>query len=251
VPYGTDDDASCGHVAGMTIVHRLRALASMAGGDRCDALDDELRRHPRLGRHLLEASDPHAVATALLEIVALLGVESRAHSWRLAKRMALLAAHAGVSRHEEEQWVFGAMLHDVGKLAVPAAILDSAVALDPLGLDRVRMHASLGHAAVFGIEGLGGAAELVLAHHEYWDGSGYPQGLAGEGIPLAARAFAVVDSYDAMVRVDRSFRVGVEHRLALDELHELAGHKYDPDIVTLVDALTPAWLDIGSRHPDT
>lgn len=203
-----------------------------------------------LARHLLEANVPSGISHALLELMALLDVETRAHSERLTARMQLLGEALGVDGDERAQWAWGAMLHDVGKVAVPASILQSPLALDPLQLDRIRMHCSLGHAIVFGIAALRPAAELVLSHHEYWDGSGYPRGLARERIPLGARAFAVIDSYDAMVRTDRAFRVGVEHERAMGELRGLMGIKYDPEVVRAVEQVGEAWCAIGAQHPD-
>lgn len=234
-----------------TIAHRLRSIASIAGQTRLDALDEFLRTRPSLSRALIEGHDPGAIAETVVYILAELGVETEAHSWRLAARMRLLARRLGLSDDEIQQCALGALLHDVGKIAVGDDILQASRILDPRELDLIQMHSSLGHAVVFGIPTLRGAAELVLAHHEYWDGTGYPCGLSGTDIPLAARMFTIVDSYDAMVRVDRGFRVSVGHRAACDEIESLAGKKYDPDIVAVFSALSEGpWLDVGMAYPD-
>ena len=223
-----------------TIAHRLRCIASIAGPERLLAYDELLRTRPAYTRPLIEGSDPVAIADALVHILADLEVETEAHSWRLAARMRLLGRRMGASEEEVREHALGALVHDVGKISVPDSILHAARILDPRELDLIMMHASLGHAVLFGIAGLRSAASMVLAHHEYWDGTGYPNGLRGESIPLAARMFTIVDSYDAMVRTDREFRVGVSHRAACEEICKLAGKKYDPQIVEVFTQVSRA-----------
>jgi response regulator RpfG family c-di-GMP phosphodiesterase len=91
----------------------------------------------------------------------------------------MLGAAAGLAAHELDTLMLGAQLHDIGKLGVGADVLGNADALTATELDWIRMHGSLGHAVLAGVGGLGGARELVLCHHEYWDGTGYPEGRRG------------------------------------------------------------------------
>ena len=234
-----------------TIAHRLRCIASIAGAERLRAFDQLLRTSPSLARPLIEGTDPMAIAEAQVHILDALGVETAAHSWRMAARMRLLGRRMGLAEDEVVECALGALCHDVGKISVPDAILHAPRILDPRELDLIKMHSSLGHAVLFGLPGLTGAASMVLAHHEYWDGSGYPNGLRGQSIPLAARMFTIVDSYDAMVRIDREFRVGVSHRAACEEIRALTGKKYDPEIAEVFHQVSEGpWLDIGWAYPD-
>jgi HD-GYP domain-containing protein (c-di-GMP phosphodiesterase class II) len=230
----------------MTILHRLRSIASIGGREQ--DLAAILRGTPRLVRPLLELSDPYRVAEACAALTDELGVESMGHARRLEAHMVMLGEALGL---ETRSLACGALLHDVGKIAVPRHILDSADTLAPTDLDLIRMHSDLGHAILFGIESLREAALLVRHHHEYWDGSGYPDGIARDRIPLGARIFAIADSFDAMVRVDRPFRAGVEGREAWGEIESLAGEKYDPRIVALVrdEIGLERFLEVGALYP--
>jgi response regulator RpfG family c-di-GMP phosphodiesterase len=112
-------------------------------------------------------------------------------------------------------------------------------------LDWIRMHSSLGHAVLAGVAGLEAARELVLCHHEYWDGSGYPEGRRGAQIPHAARIFALVDSYEAIVRDDVGYRARRDHDAAYDEIVELAGVRYDPELVAIFRGIDRAtWCGV-------
>lgn len=125
---------------------------------------------------------------------------------------------------------YGFFLHDIGKVGIPEHILCKQGPLDDHEWDVMRMHPVIGAQIVAPISFLSGAVELIRHHHERFDGSGYPGGLRGEEIPLAARVFAVVDSFDAMTS-ERPYRgpMGVER--ALTEIQGGAGTQFDPEIV--------------------
>ena len=221
------------------LVHRLRRLAQMAGDDRRVALEDALRADARAGRALLEQHDARDVAAALMRLCAALGFESLAHAHRLVAWCRLLGAAAGLDARALDELALGAQVHDVGKLAVSAAVLGTADALTATELDWIRMHGSLGHALLAGVAGLGPARELVLCHHEYWNGSGYPEGRCGDAIPRAARIFGLCDSYEAIVRDDVAYRASRDHAAARAELCELAGVRYDPELVAVWRTIDP------------
>jgi len=125
---------------------------------------------------------------------------------------------------------YGFFLHDIGKVGVPEHILCKEGPLSGDEWDVMRRHPSVGAQIVTPIAFLSEAVELIRHHHERFDGSGYPDGLRGDGIPLSARVFSVADSFDAMTS-DRPYRgsIGVERALA--ELHGGAGSQFDPGVV--------------------
>ena len=124
----------------------------------------------------------------------------------------------------------GFLLHDVGKLAVPDAILNKPGRLDPDELAVMRSHADAGAKILDGVPGLGRGLDIVRHHHERWDGQGYPAGLAGEEIPLWARIFSVIDTLDAMTS-DRPYAERRPLDEALAEIEANAGSQFDPAVV--------------------
>ena len=229
------------------LVHRLRRVAQMAGDARRTSLEDAIRSDARGGRALLEQRDPREVAVALMRLCAALGFESLGHAQRLVGWCRLLGSAAGLDARALDMLVLGAQVHDIGKLGVAAEVLGDDDALTATELDWIRMHSSLGHTILAGVRGLEDARELVLCHHEYWDGSGYPEGRRGHAIPRAARLFGLVDSYEAIVRDDVGYRAGRDHDAARDEICELAGVRYDPELVAIFAGLDPvAWRELAA-----
>ena len=125
---------------------------------------------------------------------------------------------------------FGSLLHDIGKIGVPDAILRKPAKLSDEEWVRMREHPLHGQKILRGIEFLEGASRVVAQHHERWDGSGYPLGLRGEEIDLNARIFAVADAFDAITS-DRVYRAGRSYDEALAELDGHAGLQFDPRVV--------------------
>ena len=125
---------------------------------------------------------------------------------------------------------FGFLLHDVGKVAIPDAILYKPGPLDPAERALMSRHPVVGAEIVHGIEFLAEAADVVRFHHERWDGAGYPDGLAGEDIPLAARVFAVADVLDALT-TDRPYRSAKSLRYARGMVKAESGQHFDPRVI--------------------
>ncbi len=123
-----------------------------------------------------------------------------------------------------------ALLHDVGKIAIPDKILRLPGALSPEQFEMIKQHAPLGASIVASVPGLEATIDAVRHHHEAWDGSGYPDNLAGENIPFTARLLAIADSYSAMT-TDRPYRKGLSHANALHILQEGSGKQWDPALV--------------------
>ncbi|MEA2498030.1 MAG: hypothetical protein QOH26_435 [Actinomycetota bacterium] len=131
---------------------------------------------------------------------------------------------------KNEEVSFGFMLHDVGKIGTPDAILQKPGPLDDREWVVMRQHPEMGVKIVEPIGFSRTATDIILGHHERWDGNGYPHHLQGEEIPLTARTFAVADAYDAMTS-DRPYRPAMDAGDALDAIKEVSGTMYDPDIV--------------------
>ena len=153
-----------------------------------------------------------------------------AHLFRVRDYCTLLAREMGVPEARMRDVQLGAMLHDIGKYRVPDAILTKPGPLDEEEWVVMRQHPSFGGEFVHRIPFLEGASEIILNHHEKYDGTGYPQGLKGEQIPLSARIFAVVDAYDAIVS-ERCYKAAQTSARAIAELRRCAGTQFDPRVV--------------------
>jgi ribonuclease P protein subunit RPR2 len=152
------------------------------------------------------------------------------HAERVAAYGMEIARSSGSQLASDPQAEFGFLLHDVGKVAVPDAILFKP---EPLGQEERRLmeqHPVIGWRILRDIDFLGVAKEVVRHHHERWDGGGYPDGLAGEAIPFAARVFAVADTLDALT-TDRPYRAALGFAPSRAIIHRNAGTQFDPEIV--------------------
>lgn len=156
--------------------------------------------------------------------------ETEGHSLRVADLSAQIARKMGFTPEEVMQLRRGALLHDLGKLAIPERILHKTSELSPEEWDLFRKHPQIAYDMLVSIEYLRPSLTIPLYHHEKWDGSGYPFGLQGEQIPLAARIFAVVDVFDALTS-DRPYRPAWSKSAALEYIREQAGKHFDPKVV--------------------
>ncbi|NJN17773.1 MAG: response regulator [Oscillochloris sp.] len=158
--------------------------------------------------------------------------ETEGHSRRVTEMTLRLAHLFGISGPELEQIRRGALLHDIGKMGIPDSILLKPGPLDDEEWTVMRRHPNLAYMLLKPIRYLHQALEIPLHHHERWDGSGYPRGLAGDAIPLAARLFAVVDVWDALSN-DRPYRAALPPHQVRRHLSELAGTHLDPRVVAV------------------
>jgi AhpD family alkylhydroperoxidase len=156
--------------------------------------------------------------------------ETGLHSKRVACHTLVLARRFSAEPQVLRQVYWGALLHDIGKIGIPDRILLKAAPLTPEEWQVMRSHPEIGHRIVAATPGMAQAAEIVLAHEERFDGSGYPRGLAGTAIPLWARLFAVIDTLDAMAS-DRPYRKALSYDDAKAEISRLAGTQFDPQAV--------------------
>jgi putative two-component system response regulator len=178
--------------------------------------------------------------------------ETGMHILRMSHYTQILALAAGYSEQAAEDLLHAAPMHDVGKIGIPDAILLKPGKLDADEWAIMQQHAAMG-AEIIGQHETGVlrlAAEIAWCHHEKWDGSGYPQGLAGEDIPLSARIVALADVFDALTS-ERPYKKAwsVEDTVAL--IQEQSGRHFDPALVELLPQCLPKMLEIRERWPDS
>jgi HD-GYP domain-containing protein (c-di-GMP phosphodiesterase class II) len=137
-----------------------------------------------------------------------------------------------------------AFLHDIGKMAIPDGILRKPGPLDDAEKEIMRRHCQIGYDMLIRIPFLRDAAEIVLAHQEFFNGTGYPRGLKEEQIPLGARIFTVADSLDAMIS-DRPYRKALPMNHAREEIRRCAGTQFDPKVVDVFLSIPDQhWIDL-------
>jgi putative two-component system response regulator len=173
-----------------------------------------------------------------------------------------LRDHPRFAEHLDEQSIElmfkSAPLHDIGKVGIPDHILLKPGRFEPGEFDIMKTHAQLGYQALVHAEELLGAPvpflriakEIALCHHEKWDGSGYPQGLVGEAIPVSARLMAVADVYDAVIS-RRVYKTEMPHTTAATIIHDGCGRHFDPDVVAAFRSLENEFQHIANHYADS
>lgn len=187
-----------------------------------------------------------AYTGTLESLVAALDVrdqETRGHSSRVANHSLDIARMLGMKEEHELATIYrGALMHDVGKIGVPDAILLKPDKLTEEEWEFMRRHPAMGYRILAQVPYLRPTAKIVLAHHERWDGDGYPRRLKGENIPLGARIFAICDTYDAIIS-DRPYRQGQTPDAAMQEILRCGGSQFDPMVVEAFEAAFPRWRE--------
>jgi putative nucleotidyltransferase with HDIG domain len=207
------------------------------------ALQDRLRnRRAAVAAALAEAQDtPEDALEGLMAILQLHERDGRGHATRVAALAVAMADEIGFDDEALTVLEHGALLHDIGKLDMPASILSKPAPLDEYEWRVMRTHPQVGYDLLRNQPRFADAAEIVLAHHEAYDGSGYPRGLRNTRIPLGARILAVADAYDSMTH-PHTQRPPMPPALAVEEIERCRGRQFDPDCVqslgaVLVDAM--------------
>ena len=173
---------------------------------------------------------------ALARLVEVRDSYTASHTDDVAEIATRIALHLGLSAAEARMVGLVGRLHDVGKVGVPDAILRKPSALTPEEWQVMKQHSAIGADVVGRVPALRGIASSIRGHHERWDGSGYPDGLQGEAIPLGARIIAVADAYSAMT-TDRPYRKALDTTGARSELQRYAGAQFDPRIVEALEVV--------------
>ena len=181
---------------------------------------------------------------ALVQALDLRDTETQGHSLRVVEFTAEIALSLGIIEPELTEIRRGALLHDVGKIGIPDAILRKPAKLTPEEWEVMRTHPELGYQMLAGIRFLERPRDIVICHQERFDGTGYPRGLRGEQIPLGARIFAVADTFDAMTST-RPYRSGLPYEVARKEIVDWSGRQFDPRVVEAFLRITPdRWIEI-------
>lgn len=189
-------------------------------------------------RKTREVLESHiSMMEALGRAIARRDSDTGAHNYRVAWIAATLAEAVGLHGSRMQELIAGSFLHDVGKIGVPDAILLKPGRLDADEMAVMRTHVSMGEDIVTGAGWLDGGKAVVAGHHEKWDGTGYPRGLAGEDIPLVARIFALADVFDALC-ARRPYKEPMPLETAMQVLTEGAGKHFDPHLVKVFEGLS-------------
>lgn len=187
---------------------------------------------------------------ALGDALDLKDAETEGHSKRVTAFTIAIARAMNLAPEKIRVIARGAFLHDVGKMAIPDAILRKPGALTKGEILVMREHSYRGYQMLRKIPFLAEAAEIVYAHQEYWDGSGYPRGLKGEQIPLGARIFALADTLDAITS-DRPYRAAQPFAAAREEILRWSGRQFDPDVVrTFIGMPETIWEELRKEIND-
>lgn len=184
---------------------------------------------------------------ALMEALDARDSETQGHSRRVAEYTTLVARHLGIEEPELTQFRWGALLHDVGKIGIPDAILRKPGPLTEEEWCIMRQHPAMGAKILGSVKFLDTAVPIVASHQERYDGTGYPKGLKGDEIPLGARIFTVVDCLDAMM-MNRPYRQGTTYERVRNELLRHSGTQFDPKVVeTFLTIPSEEWDAINER----
>jgi response regulator RpfG family c-di-GMP phosphodiesterase len=226
-------------------------------------IERNLRRHQlwmeEQKRYLCKLNEAYSdMLEALLSALEIREKEIEGHCERVTSFTMILAEAMGVPHQQYPDLERGALLHDVGKIGIPDKILFKPGPLNAAEWEIMRQHPVIGYRMCTKVRSLQKAAEeIVLCHHEQWDGSGYPQGLRGEEIPLGARIFALADALDAMTS-DRPYRAALSLEEASAELERCAGKQFDPQVVKAFFSIPASvWevlienLKLTARPPST
>jgi diguanylate cyclase (GGDEF)-like protein/putative nucleotidyltransferase with HDIG domain len=228
---------------------RERAESCRRQGRSRDALQFLNRAHRiftqlRARRHIADVhlriddleADFEAVARRWGESIEAKDQYTQGHCVRVADLSCLLASQVGFGERDLAWFRIGALLHDVGKLVIPADVLNKADRLTEDEWALMRRHPSAGVEMLGDIDFPWDVRPMIESHHERWDGSGYPHGLSGESIPLTARVLAIADVYDALTTA-RSYKPAVPHDAALELMRRDAGFAFDPAIFPVFEEI--------------
>ena len=177
-----------------------------------------------------QASHYQSVIDVLCSALDLRDSVTIGHSKKVSQLASVLAWQMGLRKEDVRLVEKAVILHDIGKMGLDQDVLSNSGALTDLEWAEMKRHPELGHRILSEIHILKDAAEIVLSHHERFDGQGYPHGLAGEEIPLGARIFAVVDAYAAMT-TNKPYRKLMRHEMAVKEIVRNSLTQFDPEVV--------------------
>lgn len=223
--------------------------AKQRGKNRCFVFEEEHQRFYKATQHVapLLYDDDIGAIEALGAVIDAREAHRSGHSKAVMEAATALGAKMGLSVEELANLRVAALLHDIGNVATPPALMGKPGPLDPQELSCVEDHAGLGSRVLRKVQQMAAIVPGVKHHHERFDGSGYPNGLAGENIPLLARIIAIADAFDAMTN-SRSYREPMPAEKALQEISNCAGTQFDPE---LVEKFVEAMKDCADEPSET
>jgi len=204
-----------------------------------EAFEEIYRRLEQFTRSLEQSGgrDENGVPPAVVETVTSLAFAvdakdqyTQGHSQKVSGYAALLAKALGLPDHEVEEIRLAALLHDIGKVGIPEPILNKAGSLDASEWETMKTHTALGAKILDPLRGMARMQEMIRHHHEFFDGTGYPDQLEGESIPFGARVIAIADAYDTITS-ERTYKKARTPEAALRELERCAASQFDPEIL--------------------
>ena len=203
-----------------------------------------IRSGIRMRKAILGMESAHAVVAALANAVEAKDAKTEQHCQRLATMSGMLAQAADVDPEDQEAIVYGALLHDIGKIGIPEAILQKPGPLSDEEWEVVRRHPEIGEQICRPLSLSERYTPIIRHHHERWDGAGYPNHLMGVAIPLGSRIVALADAFDAMTQ-DRPYRLAMPIEAAIEELRAGAGRQFDPELARLFVGIIEAEAAAG------
>jgi diguanylate cyclase (GGDEF)-like protein/putative nucleotidyltransferase with HDIG domain len=182
-------------------------------------------------RKLLESpSNRSATINAIVKTLYEKNSREEAHSKRVSKLSSAIGQAMGLKESEIDKIKTAGLLHDIGKITISNEVLEKRGPLEAVEWEEIKHHPETAYRILCGVAEMADLAETVRQHHERWDGKGYPRGLSGEEITLAARIICVADSFDAMTS-ERPYRSGMPVQEAREELRRQTGTQFDPEVV--------------------
>jgi putative two-component system response regulator len=217
--------------------HRRRGIEAGADDFLTKPIDHvtlraRIRTQLRLKRLIDQLERTENVIFMLAQAVEAKDPYTEGHLQRISSYAEQMAHACGLSQGEVTQVRYGGILHDIGKIGVNDTILLKPGSLTSDEYEQIKQHPSIGAGIIGQMRFAPEVAPIIRGHHEYWNGHGYPDGLAGEAIPLGARIIAIVDSFDAMT-TNRPYRQAMEIQPALAELASAAGTQFDPALLAV------------------
>jgi diguanylate cyclase (GGDEF)-like protein/PAS domain S-box-containing protein len=187
--------------------------------------EEKMYRHKLLESRSAKSNIIASLEETLLER----SYETKEHTTRMKEIALMFGKDSGLPENELDELSLLATLHDIGKIAIKDSILGKSGKLTEDEWQEMKKHPEIGYRIAQSTKELCHISDYILGHHERWDGSGYPQGLAGKAIPKLARIISIIDSYDAMTS-SRSYKDGISHRDAIEEIESCSGTQFDPEL---------------------
>ena len=218
--------------------HAFMINLSIGYSTKCEKLMDfvqvEKEAEANMARRKLfdQKSHHNAVLASIMATLFERSYETEEHAERIGHISAIIGEHLGLAHDELDKLRLFSILHDIGKIGISDQILNKPSGLSDEEFTVMKTHPEIGYRIAMASPELAPIAELILTHHERWDGTGYPNRIAGEKIPLLSRILAIADAYDAMTK-DRIYRKALPREFAISEIRNNAGSQFDPNIATV------------------